>query len=157
MIKLADLVSAEGIFLDVEAKTNLEALAEITRRMVRAGLISPDDRARLYHVFTERENLCSTAVGMGAAIPHAYYDKLSQSRVLIARLSRPVNYCSPDEKPVDLIFLLVGPQRVDARHLQILSKIVRMIKDQQFDRELRAAKNSAEVLAALTAVEKRHH
>ena len=157
MIKLSDLVGADGIYMDIEAASNLEALEQITQRMVRADMITPEDRVRLFQVFTERENLCSTAVGLGAAIPHAYYDRLDQTRVLIARLAHPVDYCSPDEKPVDLIFLLVGPKRVDARHLQILSKIVRMIKDQQFDQELRAAQNPADVLAAVAAVEERHH
>jgi mannitol/fructose-specific phosphotransferase system IIA component (Ntr-type) len=76
--------------------------------------------------------------------------------VALARLRRPIDYAGPDDRPVDLIFLLLGPQRVAADHLRILSKITRLIKDEQFDQELRRAATPAAVLAALRATEDRH-
>jgi PTS system nitrogen regulatory IIA component len=123
---------------------------------VQAGVIQEADRAGLHRVLLNREQICGTAVGRGAAIPHAYFAKLPQNMVVLARLRRPIDYASPDRKPVDLLFLLLGPQRVAEDHLQILGKIARLIKDEKFDRELRRAATPAAALAALRATEDRH-
>ncbi|MHA1568557.1 MAG: PTS sugar transporter subunit IIA [Alphaproteobacteria bacterium] len=157
MVKLAELVPEEGIFLDLQVTNLKDALEQITRCMVESGLVAEEDRPQLFKFLHERENLCSTAVGNGVAIPHAYFDKLAKPMVVISHLAQPVDYCGPDEQPVDLIFLLLGPKRLPRQHMQILSKIVRMIKDQQFDEELRTAKDAKIAMNALIAVEERHH
>ena len=157
MIKLSELVPDQGVFLDVRADSQRGVLEEITRLLVQVGLVNEEERAGLCQVIAERENVCSTAVGFGVAIPHAYFEKLAKPMVIISRLAEPVDYCSPDDQPVDLIFLLLGPERVPKKHIQILSKIVRMIKDMQFDSELREAKTPAEARQALLEVEGRHH
>lgn len=157
MLRLTELVGSAGIFLDVPAQSQALALEEITRCIVDAGIVPDADRPELLARLTERENLCSTAVGHGAAIPHAYFDKLPEPMVVISRLAAPVEFCSPDGQMVDLVFVLLGPERVPARHIQILSKIMRMIKDEQFDADMRAAADSDAVLTALRNVEKRHH
>lgn len=157
MVNLVDLVRRQCIYLDLVAADQNQALAAVTRRMVAGGVLSTADQPELLRRLTERESLCSTAVGHGAAIPHCYYDKLTTPLIVIGRLSSPINYCSPDERQVDLIFLLLGPERVPAMHIQILSRIVRLLKDERFDEELRRADSPEAVLAALREVESRHH
>jgi len=161
MIKLSELIRPDGVLLDVAGEKIDVVLDNITAQLAQNGLIEQDDRQRLVEVIKEREKLCSTAVGLGAAIPHAYFDKLPKPMVVICRLQQAVEYCTPDERPdehpVDLIFLLLGPQRDDASHIQILSKIVRMIKDEKFDKDLRAARSPEQAMDAVFEVEQRHH
>ncbi len=157
MILLSQLVSRAGIFLDVSAQSQQLVLEQITERMVAANIVQATDRPELMRRLTAREKLCSTAVGHGAAIPHAYFDKFTQPMLVISRVSPPVDFCSPDNKSVDLIFVLLGPERVPAQHIQILSKITRMLKDERFDEQLRTAHDPNEVFDALLEVEKRHH
>ncbi|MDP8223465.1 MAG: PTS sugar transporter subunit IIA [Candidatus Lernaella stagnicola] len=157
MIRLSQLVLKNGIFLDVEAQTQVGVLERITGCLVEAGIVDRDDQSELLTRLTEREKLCSTAVGHGAAIPHAYFDKLKTPMVVVCRTQQPIDFCAPDGDRVDLIFVLLGPKRVPAQHIQILSRIARMLKDEQFDNQLRHAHEPDEVLAALQDVEKRHH
>ena len=157
MIKLTELIKPDSIFLDVPGQNTEEALSNITRLLVEAGLVATADQSLLLQKINEREKICSTAVGLGAAIPHAYFDKLPQPMVVVSRLQNRIDYCGPDEEPVDLVFLLLGPKRDDTQHIQILSKIVRMIKDKKFDQDLRAAKTPTEAMSAVQEVEKRHH
>jgi len=157
MIQLSELISPEGIFLDLEASSPDEALENIVHRLVEAGMIEAADGPTLVRRLCEREKLCSTAVGHGAAIPHAYLEKIPRPLVVIGRLTHPVAYCGPESEPVDLIFMLLGPERIPGMHLQVLSKIVRLIKDDQFDMELRGARTAQAVSAAVFEVEQRHH
>lgn len=157
MVKFRDLVDENKVYLEVCAESRKIALEEITQRMVQAGLLADEDRPKLFQLLFERETLCSTGVGFGVAIPHAYFEKLSRPMVVFARLKKPVDYCSPDEKPVDLVFILLGPKRDPRQHIQILSKIVRMVKDKKFDQELRTAKTTKDALKAMLEVENRHH
>jgi len=156
MVRLSSLVQENAVYLDLDALSPSDALAEMVRRLVQAGIVEEADRAALHRVLLDRESIGATAVGHGVALPHATFDKLPRHLMALARLRRPIDYAGPDDRPVDLIFLLLGPQRVAADHLQILSKITRLIKDEQFDQELRRAATPAAVLAALRATEDRH-
>jgi mannitol/fructose-specific phosphotransferase system IIA component (Ntr-type) len=157
MVQLTDLIFSEGVFLDVVAGTQDGVLEEITKRMVDTAILAADDQPELFRRLTEREALCSTAVGHGAAIPHAYFDKLDQPRIVIARMKTPLDYCSPDGGMVDLIFVLLGPERIPALHIQVLSKLTRLLKDDAFDQQLRCTNDPRQVVTALADWEERHH
>ncbi len=156
MIRLSSLLRDNAVYLDLAARSPNEALAEIARRLADAGIIEEEDQAALHRSLIDREKVCCTAVGHGAAIPHAFFDRLDGPLLVLARLQTPIDFGGPDRQPVDLLFLLLGPERVAQDHLQVLSKITRLIKDDQFDQELRRAATPAAALAAVRAAEDRH-
>lgn len=96
----------------------------------------------------EREQLGPTGFGHGVAIPHAKIEGLKRIYGLFARLSEPVDYKAIDNRPVDLVFLLLSPPDAGAEHLKALAAISRVTRDAATLERLRGAR-SRDALAAL--------
>lgn len=96
-----------------------------------------------------REQLGSTGVGHGVAIPHARADVTELVGVL-ARLSAPVDFDAIDDQPVDLVFLLLAPQSAEGEHLRALSRVSRLVRSAENRRAMRGAEDS-EALFAIAA------
>ncbi len=96
----------------------------------------------------EREQLGTTGFGQGVAIPHAKIEGLKRIYGLFARLSEPVDYKAIDNRPVDLVFLLLSPPDAGAEHLKALAAISRVTRDAATLERLRGAR-SRDALAAL--------
>jgi PTS system nitrogen regulatory IIA component len=96
----------------------------------------------------EREQLGSTGFGQGVAIPHAKIDGLTQIYGLFARLSEPLAYKAIDNRPVDLVFLLLSPPDAGAEHLKALAAISRVTRVAETLERLRGAR-CRDALAAL--------
>ncbi len=90
-------------------------------------------------VLWEREQLGTTGVGQGIAIPHGKLPGLTRVHGFFARLAEPVDFASIDEKPVDLVFMLLAPAEAGADHLQALGQISRLMRDAAFCAEARKA------------------
>ena len=98
----------------------------------------------------ERERLGTTGVGGGIAIPHGRVAGLEKVMGFFTRLTQPVNFKSIDDKPVDLIFLLLAPEAAGADHLQALATVSRFLRDAKLCEQLRKAKDAAAMYKLLT-------
>ena len=94
--------------------------------MVEAGVIEDSDL--MYQRLVEREELGSTAIGHGVAIPHCKMEKLDRVVMAIGMSPRGVEFESEDDKPVRLFFLIVSPADAPAAHLQSLAAISKWVK-----------------------------
>ncbi len=106
------------------------------------------DERKLFDRLLERERLGSTGIGGGIAIPHGRMSALSAPRGLFARLVNPIDFDSIDERPVDIVFLLVAPEGAGADHLKALARVSRLLRDRNLVDKLRATE-SADALYAL--------
>lgn len=101
-----------------------------------------------------REVLGSTGVGQGIALPHSRIAGLDRFFGLFARLARPIDFDAIDERPIDLVFLLLIPERAGPNHgndhLAALAAISRRLRDPAVAARLRAAKSALDLYAALT-------
>jgi mannitol/fructose-specific phosphotransferase system IIA component (Ntr-type) len=95
-----------------------------------------------------REELASTSLGSGCAVPHAHSETLSTSLLAAARITPPADLDTPDGQPISLIFLLVGPSKNTIVHLKLLSKLARLLHDEVFRQQLLVS-NSPEAFHAL--------
>lgn len=120
-------------------------LAELASRAASSFKI---DERRLFDRLLERERLGSTGIGGGIAIPHGRMSALAQPRGLFARLAQPIDFDAIDERPVDIVFLLVAPEGAGADHLKALARVSRLLRDRGLVEKLRATE-SAEALYAL--------
>ena len=132
--------------LDVRDKAQL--LAEIARRA--AGAAGLDPKAVL-SALNAREELGSTGVGHGVAIPHARIAGLPRLLGLFARLAHTVDFAAIDDQPVDLVFLMLIPAAAGNEYLAALSAISRRLRDRNVVRELRAADGAAALYELLVA------
>ena len=83
----------------------------------------------LFHSLRERENVGSTAIGHGIAIPHGRIKGLKTACGAFLRLRTPVPFDAPDGKPVGLLFVLLVPEQATEQHLQILSELAERFSD----------------------------
>ena len=96
------------------------------------------DRKVLFNALLSREEMMSTAIGNGIAIPHVrLFDSMSlqEDIVAVAYLFEPVDWVAPDEKPVHTLFFVLAAD--ETRHLQILAEIAQLASDEDFVEFLR--------------------
>jgi PTS system nitrogen regulatory IIA component len=134
MMDLAELIGPDAIVADLRATNKKQALQELAER---AAKLTGLHERQIFDVLLERERLGTTGVGNGIAIPHGKLPGLGRLYGLFARLATPVDFESIDERPVDLIFLLLAPEGAGADHLKALARVSRLLRDQAVCEKLR--------------------
>lgn len=94
----------------------------------------------------EREEIMSTGVGKGLAIPHGKASGIEESYASFAILDQPVDYESIDDKPVQLVFLLVGPESRNTTHIKLLSRISRLMNNNSFRESILNCRSADDIL-----------
>jgi PTS system nitrogen regulatory IIA component len=144
MTTFADFLFPENIFLDLRATDKLQAFAQIAELLEREHQIN---RTLIYESLCLREELCSTGLGQGVAIPHAQIAGLLQPIAAFVRLAKPIAFDAPDELPVSEFFVLLLPYRTTYVHLQILADVVGKLCDQKFREKLTVANHPLAIQA----------
>ena len=145
-MEIADLlIGPDAVLANAKATGKKSLLAELAHRA--AGLYGVDER-RLFELLIERERLGSTGIGGGIAIPHGRMPGLAAPHGLFARVSAPVDFDAIDERPIDIVFLLIAPEGAGADHLKALARVSRLLRDRALVDKLRATE-SADALYAL--------
>jgi PTS system nitrogen regulatory IIA component len=150
-MKLTDLLEPDRIILGVKAADKGQALAEIAKR---AGSHLPIEAASILAALSARENLGSTGFGRGFALPHVRIDGIERMFGLLVRLARPIDYRAIDEKPVDILFLLLIPIDKGDEHVAALAAVSRSMREESVLDLVRKAKNSPALWDALVAAER---
>ena len=146
-MEIVDLLAPEGVIADLKVTSKKQALQELSRR--GAKLIEAKERD-IFDILLEREKLGTTGVGNGIAIPHGKLPAIDRLHGLFARLEKPVDFDSIDERPVDLIFLLLAPEAAGTDHLKALAKVSRLLRDISVCDKLRGSDNADALYALLT-------
>lgn len=136
------------ILLDLKSNNKRQLLSDISNKI--STLINLDNSIVL-DALSERENLGSTGFGGATAIPHARIAGLSNVKIFFAKLNTPVAFDAIDNKPVDLLFVLLSPEGNGADHLTALAGASRILKDENLCDKIRQEKNS-EIIYALTSL-----
>jgi PTS system nitrogen regulatory IIA component len=122
-----------------------------------AGIISSDqpsmDYDTIFDQLIAREKIGSTGLGQGIAIPHCRAANCPEPLGALLTLEDPVDFDSPDDKPVDLLFVLLVPEAANQQHLDILATIARLLSQPEFCERLRAADSDAALYSAATGQE----
>jgi PTS system nitrogen regulatory IIA component len=151
---LGDFIAPEGVMPSLKAKSKKQLLTELSAKAARiAGLEEHD----VFDVLWQREQLGSTGLGQGVAIPHGKMAGLKRIVGVFARLAEPVDFDAADGEPVDIVFLLLAPEGAGADHLKSLARISRLLRDGSAIEKLRASKDAAALYAVLTEEETSSH
>lgn len=148
MNSIAQLFSANEILLDLDVPDKLamfEAVGQLWEK--QHGIAASEAADKL----NEREELGSTGLGEGVAIPHARIDGLSEAVGAFVRLKTPIEFDSPDGKPVGCCFMLLAPAKATKQHLKILSDVASMPASSQFRDLLSTAKSQDEIYQLFAA------
>jgi PTS system nitrogen regulatory IIA component len=143
---LADLLLPQAIAPRARWHGRKQVLLEMSAMM--AGALGLDPRL-VHEAVLERERLGPTGVGEGVAIPHARLDGLSRPVAGFARLAEPADFEAIDERPADLIIMLLAPTQGGADHLRALARAARLLRQERIRGALRQAQTAEAVLAIL--------
>ena len=140
--RVAELLSAEDVLLDLEVSCKDQLIEQISRHMQRVhGLPHHSVALSLFH----REQIGSTALGEGVAIPHARVKELDCIRVAYARLKLPICFDAPDGGAVGEALVLLVPKQATQEHLEILAEATQMLSDRRFRERLERCKQPLEI------------
>jgi len=143
---LRDFFSLDSINLDLKAEVKDEALKEMVSSF---GLDEKSD-AILFKMLKRRENLGSTGIGRGIAIPHCRSLVVTRLRVAFGRKLPGLEFKAIDEKPVRFIFLIVAPPlEVSNQYLPVLGKIAQFGKEPDVPEALASIQTPQDFLALL--------
>jgi PTS system nitrogen regulatory IIA component len=146
-VEIADLLTGpDAVLAHAKATGKKALLAELAGKA--AGLFKIDER-KLFDRLLERERLGSTGIGGGIAIPHGRLTTVTKPVGLFARLAHPVDFDAIDERPVDVVFLLVTPEGAGADHLKALARVSRLLRDRSLVEKLRATEKADALYALL--------
>ena len=119
-----------------------------------ARLISEDQlslpQIDIFNQLIAREKLGSTGLGQGIAIPHCRVENCTHPLGSLITLEEPIDFDAPDEQPVDLLFVLLVPQEAHQAHLDILAGVAGLFRQDEFCRQLRAARSAGDLYTTAT-------
>ena len=144
-MKFSDFVAPDAIRSHVEAGTKEGVIREMAQALVDAGRIAAADMDGIVKAIMKREDLGSTGIGRGVAVPHTKHPSVSRLVGTVAVSPRGIDFESLDGEPVQLFFLLVSPPDRPGDHLRALENISRQLRDDSFCRLLKAAKGPVEI------------
>ena len=103
----------------------------------------------------DREELGSTALGYGIALPHARVQGIQAPRAVFMRLAQSVDFDAPDEEPVDIIFAMLVPAGANEEYLRLLAALAKMFNNPDIREQLRTASTQNEIHTILTGIHQR--
>ncbi len=148
---LTDLLTVDRIKIPLESTTKDGILRELVGVIANGG--EEQQHAELLRAVREREAVLSTGIGNGVAIPHGKSSVIPELRMAAGTARQPVDFDALDGQPVHLLFLLVGPESAAGPHIKALSRIARLIRNDDVRRALLAARTPLEFIAALKEAE----
>lgn len=146
-MKITDFLDVSRVVPNLKGGDKDAVLKEMAEWM--ASRDPSMDARRLLEVLLERENISSTAIGEGVAIPHGKMAGVERVSGVFARSPQGVDFDSLDGGPTHLFFLLVAPENSAADHLKALARISRLLKDTAFRARLMEGKTGEEIFDAI--------
>jgi len=148
---IGDLLETGSIHVGVTASDKADLLQQLIRSF--GGRDGVGDLRAVSDAVLEREAMLSTGVGDGIALPHAKTPAVTKTLAAFATTSAPIAYDSFDNKPVRLVFMLIGPPSASREHVRILGRISRLLQREPIRQQLIAARTPAEIVTILQAAE----
>jgi PTS system fructose-specific IIA component/PTS system nitrogen regulatory IIA component len=144
-MRFADFVSREAIRGGLSAETKEGVIRELTQALLEAGRIADRDLESIVKAILKREELGSTGIGRGVAVPHTKHPSVSELVGTVGVSVEGVDFASLDGERVQLFFLLVSPPDRPGDHLRALENISRQLRNDTFCKFLKNAKSAADI------------
>jgi nitrogen PTS system EIIA component len=148
-MNLADFVVRDAVITDLEVSTKEEAIQSMVRSLCNAGRIDPANEDNIVAAIMKREELGSTGIGKGIAVPHTKHPSVDALVSTIAIAKDGVDFQSLDGEDVYILFLLISPPDRPGDHLRGLESISRHLKNDDFCNFLRQATSAEAVMETL--------
>lgn len=151
-MKISDLLKKEIMIMELAADNKLDAINEMIAKLKEKKMISDEELFR--EEIMNREELSSTGLGDGIAMPHAKTKAVNTPCVLFARSEKGIDYDSLDGQPAHLFFMIAAEDGANNTHIETLANLSKLLLKANFIEKLRKAKNPDEVIELVEAGEK---
>ena len=148
---LMEILSGKSVIVGLKGDTKREILEEILNAVDESKIT---DRQKVLEAVLQREEIMSTGIGHGIAIPHGKSECVKELGGVLGIKREGIDFDSLDGKPTHLFFLLVSPLDVSGPHIKALARISRILKGEEFRKRLIAADDKETVLACIDEEEK---
>lgn len=149
--RIVDALDASRIKLELTGRRKTEIIKELVDVAAGDGRLS--DREAVTRQVLEREQLTTTGIGGGIAIPHCLTPAVTETVMAIGRKSAGARFDAIDKQPVKLFFLIIGPPGAHNEHLRLLSRLARYLHDPRLKQALLGAEDPQAVIDAFGARE----
>ena len=143
-MKVHELLEIKNILTEFKSENKNDVINELV------DLLKGDERVtdleEIRKCVFEREEKMSTGVGKGFAIPHGKTNSVTDILAAFGKSETPIEYNSLDGEPVHLVFLLIGKENLLAKHIKLLSRVSRLMNNEDFRRKLVEASSQDEIL-----------
>ena len=144
-MKFNDFVSVEAIRADLAAEDKESVIRELVTALVDSAQIKEDEQDSIVKAIMKREELGSTGIGRGVAVPHTKHPSVDRLVGTVGVSSEGVDFNSLDGEKVQLFFLLISPPDRPGDHLRALENISRQLRDDTFCRFLKQSKTAQDI------------
>lgn len=144
-MRFADFVSREAVRAGLSAGSKEEVIRELTQGLLDTGKIENDEMESIVKAILKREELGSTGIGRGVAVPHTKHPSVDELVGTVGVSHEGVDFASLDGERVQLFFLLVSPPDRPGDHLRALENISRQLRNDSFCKFLKNAKSAADI------------
>ena len=150
-MKIGEILTPELVVTGLKGGSKNEIIDAMIDLVAKSPKVL--DKEKVRNAIYEREKIMSTGVGNGFAIPHGKTDAVSDIVAAFAVTAEPIDYQSLDEKPVRLVFLLVGKDNMVGPHIKLLSRISRLMNKEEFRKRLTEITSAQEILETFRSEE----
>lgn len=150
-MKLAKLLSADQIILDMKSVEHWPAIVELVDHLIANGKLPETLREEVLAALKAREDQVSTGIGSGVAIPHTFSDEIEEVAAVFGRSKAGIDFEAIDNAPVHFVILFIVPRKDYHLHLRTLAAIAKMFTNCEVRRQFAAAETRDEILAILDA------
>ena len=142
---ISPILLPENVIVDTESTSKKRVLERTGILFENTRQVSPPQvsRSQVFDSLFAREKLGSTGLGHGVAIPHGRTKGLRDAMAAFIKTQSPIPFDAPDGQPVNLIFILLVPERATDMHLQLLGELAQMFSDRNFREQLQASNEPA--------------
>ncbi len=147
-MNIPDFLAPSDVMINVFTADKQKLLQVLARKAGSVVDVVPD---HLLAELRKREELGSTGVGGGVALPHARLHQVSKPTGMLLRLRKPIAFDAVDGEPVDIVFLLLLPENPEGEQLGALAAIARMLRKPEITTALRKAHDIMDMYRALVA------
>jgi fructose-specific phosphotransferase system IIA component len=126
MAKISELLPRSAIVLNLQSKGKFEVISELVRPLLATGAIT--EESEFISAIVRRENMESTGIGLGVAIPHARTKAVASIVLAFGRSDTGVDFSSLDGKPSHLIFLIAAPEEQKTEYIMTLARLSKLLR-----------------------------
>lgn len=144
-MKFQDFVSVGAIRAAMDSNTKEGVIEELVQALVQSEAVDPEQSESIVKAIMQREELGSTGIGRGVAVPHTKHASVERLVGTVGVSSEGVDFDSLDGEKVQLVFLLISPPDRPGDHLRALENITRQLRDDTLCRFLKQSKTAADI------------